>query len=219
MIIVAFADIHDNIKGFDAVAEDLSAADTVVLIGDLTDFGRQPEAARVVKAARRYNDRILAVPGNCDYPEVDAYLVREGISVHRRGVVIDGVAFLGVGGSLPCPGKTPNEFSEEHFKAFLAEAASGLPPAHPLVLVTHQPPLGTVTDRVRNGRHVGSESVRLFIEHIQPVLCLTGHIHEGRGMDTIGRTPVVNPGPLSRGGYVYARIGQRLEELEIRGQS
>jgi Icc-related predicted phosphoesterase len=52
---------------------------------------------------------------------------------------------------------------------------------------------------------------------MQPVLCLTGHIHEGRGMDSIGRNRVVNPGVLSRGGYVYARVGRRVEEREIHG--
>jgi len=58
----------------------------------------------------------------------------------------------------------------------------------------------------------------VLLERMQPVLCVTGHIHEGRGMDSIGRTRVVNPGPLSRGGYVYARVGRRVEALEIRGE-
>jgi predicted phosphodiesterase len=78
MIIVPLADIHDNLGHLDAVAKDLSAADTVLLVGDLTDFGRETEVSRVVKTVRRHNGRILAVPGNCDYPEADVYLV------HRR---------------------------------------------------------------------------------------------------------------------------------------
>lgn len=216
MIIVALADIHDNLEGLSAASEDLSAADVVLLVGDLTNFGRQDAASRVVRAIRKYSDRVLAVPGNCDYPEVDAYLRGEGINLHRRCVVVEGVAFVGIGGSLPCPGRTPNEFSEEDFEAFLAEAGSAVHPYDPLVLVTHQPPRGTVTDRIWNGLHVGSESVRAFIIGMQPVLCLTGHIHEGRGVDSIGRTKVVNAGPLSTGGYVYARVGRNAAEVEIR---
>ncbi|MFQ5932396.1 MAG: metallophosphoesterase [Nitrospiraceae bacterium] len=123
MIIVALADIHDDLEGLGVIAEDLSAADVVLLTGDLTNFGRQAGAARVVRAVRQYTDRVLAVPGNCDYPEVEAYLSHEGVNLHRRSVVIAGFAFLGVGGSLPCPGRTPNEYSEKEIEAFLAEAA------------------------------------------------------------------------------------------------
>ncbi|MFQ5932395.1 MAG: hypothetical protein ACE5MM_08305 [Nitrospiraceae bacterium] len=82
--------------------------------------------------------------------------------------------------------------------------------------MTHQPPRETVTDRLRNGLHVGSESVRTFIKRMQPILCLTGHIHEGRGIDSIGRTTVVNPGPLWTGSYAYARVSRRAVEVEIR---
>jgi Icc-related predicted phosphoesterase len=214
--IVALADIHDDLERLSAASKDLSAADIVLLVGDLTNFGRQIAAARVVRAVQKYNDRVLAVPGNCDYPEVDAYLTQEGISLHRKRILIDGIAFLGVGGSLPCPGKTPNEYSEDDFDAFLQEAATDLSPNVPAILVVHQPPRDTVADRLHNGIHVGSESVRTFITQAAPILCFTGHIHEGRGMDSIGRTQVVNPGPLWMGKYAYAQVGRDGAEVEIR---
>ncbi len=216
MIIVALPDIHDDVGRLGTVAEDLSAADLVLLVGDLTNFGRQAAAERIVRAVRKYNSRILAVPGNCDYPEVDAYLTREGINLHRKSTLIDGIAFLGVGGSLPCPGRTPNEYSDRDFEAFLAEAASDLRPDAPVILISHQPPRNTVNDLAGIGRHVGSESVRAFIETVQPLLCFTGHIHEGRGMDSIGRTKVVNPGPLWTGNYAYARVSGDNAEVEVR---
>ncbi len=131
-------------------------------------------------------------------------------------MLIDGVNFLGVGGSLPCPGMTPNEFSDGDFEGFLAEAASDLRPDAPVILVSHQPPRNTVTDLAGIGRHVGSISVRAFIETVQPLVCFTGHIHEGRGMDCIGRTKVVNPGPLWTGSYAYARVRGKVAEVEIR---
>jgi Icc-related predicted phosphoesterase len=163
MIIVALPDIHDDVGRLGTVAEDLSAADLVLLVGDLTNFGRQAAAERIVRAVRKYNSHILAVPGNCDYPEVDAFLTSEGINLHRRSTLIDGIAFLGVGGSLPCPGRTPNEYSDRDFEAFLAEAASDLRPDAPVILVSHQPPRNTVNDLAGIGRHVGSESVRAFV--------------------------------------------------------
>jgi Icc-related predicted phosphoesterase len=73
-----------------------------------------------------------------------------------------------------------------------------------------------VNDLAGIGRHVGSESVRAFIETVQPLLCFTGHIHEGRGMDSIGRTKVVNPGPLWTGNYAYARVSGDNAEVEVR---
>ncbi len=215
-MIVALADIHDDLERLGTAAGDLVAADIVLLVGDLTNFGRQAAATRVVRAVRQYNNRVLAVPGNCDYPEVDAYLTQEGINLHRKSRVVDGVAFVGVGGSLPCPGKTPNEFSDREFESFLAEAVSELNPGAPVILVSHQPPRNTVTDFARIGRHVGSQSVRVFIETVQPQICFTGHIHEGRGIDCIGRTSVINPGPLWTGSYACARVGGEVAEVEIR---
>lgn len=216
MMIVALADIHDDLERLGTAAGDLAAADVVLLVGDLTNFGRQAAATRVVVAVRKYNNRVLAVPGNCDYPEVDAYLSQEGISLHRRSTVINGVAFLGVGGSLPCPGKTPNEYSDREFETFLVEAKSELSSDAPVILVSHQPPRDTVTDLARIGRHVGSQSVRVFIETVQPLICFTGHIHEGRGIDSIGRTTVINPGPLWTGRYACARVRGEVAEVEIR---
>jgi Icc-related predicted phosphoesterase len=41
---------------------------------------------------------------------------------------------------------------------------------------------------------VGSKAVRRAIETYQPILSLHGHIHESRGVATIGRTVCINPG-------------------------
>ena len=74
----------------------------------------------------------------------------------------------------------------------------------------------TTTDLLPGGQHVGSRSVRDFIERVQPEVCLTGHIHEAVSRDTIGRTQVLNPGMLSLGGYVHISLtGGRLA-AEIR---
>jgi Icc-related predicted phosphoesterase len=51
---------------------------------------------------------------------------------------------------------------------------------------------------------------------VQPLICFTGHIHEARGIDAIGRTKLINPGPLREGGYAYAVLHDDVETLEIR---
>ncbi|MHB9093465.1 MAG: metallophosphoesterase family protein, partial [Eubacteriales bacterium] len=40
----------------------------------------------------------------------------------------------------------------------------------------------------------GSTAVRKAIEKYQPVLVLSGHIHEAKGAVKMGRTTVINPG-------------------------
>ena len=49
------------------------------------------------------------------------------------------------------------------------------------------------------------------------LICFSGHIHEARGIETIGETKVINPGSLREGKYAYARINTRIEKIEIRG--
>ena len=219
MIVVALTDIHGDASRIGRFSNDISDADIVLLSGDLTHFGRRDEARGIIDTIRKWNDRILAVPGNCDYPEVGAYLTDEGINLDRRTVFIENTALIGVGGSLPCPGKTPNEFSEEEFERFLAEAASGLDPTTPSALVVHQPPFDTHADLVSDGRHVGSRSIRSFIDEYHPLICFAGHIHEAQGISTVSGTKVVNPGPAGSGNYTYGRIGDRVEQVEIRSPS
>ncbi len=212
--IVGLADIHGDVEAVRRVAPRLTQAHAILLLGDITDFGGAAEAAKVVDVLAEYNPRILAVPGNCDRPEVGEYLRERGASL-GSGLIIDGVAFIGVGGSLPCPGGTPNEMSEEQLAAALAATGQGLPPGIPTVLVTHQPPYDTEADIVAGGRHVGSRSLREYIREHQPLLNICGHIHESRGMDRIGSCRVVNPGPLGEGRYAWAMLGQMAYGYEV----
>jgi Icc-related predicted phosphoesterase len=216
MIIVALTDIHGSEIALDQIAADLEAADVVILAGDLTSFGHRREAGRVIQDVTRFARNVLAVPGNCDYPDVSAYMDELGINLHGSHKVIDGIAFLGVGGSLPAPGSTPFEFNEAELERLLADAIGDLPSASPKVLVSHQPPVNTASDQIYSGEHVGSTAVRSFIETFQPMLCLTGHIHEAAGVSTLGRTRIVNPGPFGRGGYTFAVVEGDVEQLEIR---
>ena len=216
MKIIALPDLHENIGRLEKIGAELSQVDLVLLVGDLTNSGKTAEASRVVDAVRQYNRSILAVTGNWDTPEVEAYLTGHGLNLHRRNVIVDGIAFLGVGGSLPSPMNAPNEFSEVKFKEFLQEAAFGLEPSMPKILVAHQPPIETLVDKAWSDQRLGSRSVRAFIEEAQPVICFSGHIHEAVGMDTLGRTRLINPGPLSQGGYAYAEVDPKVATLEIR---
>ena len=63
---------------------------------------------------------------------------------------------------------------------------------------------------------MGSKAVRAFIEQRQPLICFTGHIHEGVGVDQIGKTNIINPSSLSEGNYAYAEVTKEgIQVLEI----
>jgi Icc-related predicted phosphoesterase len=65
----------------------------------------------------------------------------------------------------------------------------------PLVLICHAPPLNSSLDRIRDGLHGGSRSVRDFIEKHQPRDFFCGHIHEAEGVvEHFGATRAQNVG-------------------------
>jgi len=216
MIVIGLADIHGSPPDMDILAGILSQADVGLLIGDLTNFGGEAEADSVVSPILKKSRKIFAVSGNCDLEGVDAYLNKEGINLHGRREVFNGIGFIGLGGSLITPFGTPNELTESEIAQVLKKSLNRISENMPLVFVSHQPPIQTACDRLSTGAHVGSLSVREFIETHQPLVCFTGHIHESSGTDKIGKTHIINPGQLGRGGYAYAEIHNERVMVEIR---
>jgi len=202
MRIVSFGDIHMSLRTIERLAPHLEAADLVILSGDLTNFGGSADAAAVLAATRRHARDVLAVCGNLDQPEVIDFLREQGVSLHGESRRYDDVAIFGCGGSNATPFRTPTELSEEEIGALLNAAHAPVADTPRRLMVCHTPPVHTKTDRILSGAHVGSPVVRAFIETHQPDACITGHIHESAGVDTIGRTVVVNAGAFRDGGYI-----------------
>ena len=215
MKIVGIVDLHGNASHAPALAAEVPDADLLLIGGDLTNFGRGDDAAAITVATAPCAPKQLAVLGNCDYPEIRDRLIAQSLNLDRTGVMVDGVRIIGVGGSTPCPGKTPNEYPDEELGTFLSGALGEVEGDGPMVMVSHQPPADTVVDRVPNGSHVGSPAVRAFIEEHQPLVCLSGHIHEGDGLDRIGNTQLVNPGPFMLGHYVVIEVAEGRAEVSI----
>ena len=201
MRIIAFGDIHMAPANAGKIPA-IDAADLLIVTGDITNYGNSLEAESVLNRLADLNSSLLAVAGNLDQPDVAHYLEDRGQSLHGRGLVLDGLGVMGLGGSNYTPFHTPYEFSEPQLASFLVSGYAQIRVAADFILVSHAPPVDTETDRLADGSHVGSSAVRTFIEERQPLLCITGHIHESRGQDKIGRTIVLNPGMLKEGGYI-----------------
>ena len=215
MKIINISDIHGNLMPIDGLGAALCPVDLVIIAGDLTHFGDGRDAEDVISSVAKYNRNILAVTGNCDTKSVNEYLTAKGLNIHGRSVNINGLSFAGAGGSLPCPSPTPNVYTEEEYAGIFEKAFEG-PGDAPRILVSHQPPYNTLNDTLANGSHVGSRTVREYIERYKPLVCFTGHIHEAPGIDTIGGTKIVNPGPLGTRSYAYLDITDKINILEIR---
>jgi Icc-related predicted phosphoesterase len=65
-------------------------------------------------------------------------------------------------------------------------------------------------DILHSGIHAGSIAVREFIEEHEPELVVCGHIHEARGVDAIGKSTIVNCGPLFKGSYALIETGPEI---------
>jgi Icc-related predicted phosphoesterase len=220
MKIIALPDIHAQTGPVEALGDFLASVDLILLVGDLTNAGGiaggVSEARAVIQTVSKFNANLLAVPGNWDPAEVEAFLTEGNINLNGCSRVIDQIAFMGAGASLPCLIPTPNEVNETDLERCLNQAAAGLALEIPKILVTHQPPLNTRADLAQGKTHVGSQAVRAFIENNQPMICFTGHIHESVGIDRIGSTRIVNPGPPWQGGFAYAELVHgEIKTLEI----
>jgi len=216
MRIVSFGDIHMSLRTIDQLAPELAAADLAILSGDLTNFGGSTAAAQVLAATRRHTRTVLAVSGNLDQLDVIDFLRDEGVSLHGESRRLDDLGIFGCGGSNPTPFHTPTELSDEEIGLLLERGYAGVADAPHRLMICHTPPAHTTTDRIASGHHVGSPSVRAFIEEHQPEVCITGHIHESAGVDRIGRTTVVNAGALRDGGYVVVTSGPEGLAAELR---
>jgi len=199
---IAIGDIHESIDTLASIPG-LDKAEGVIISGDLTNRGTRRAGERVLDAVAAINPRILAQPGNMDTDEVQAVLRERGIDIHLKvRELAPGLGLMGVGLSTPTPFGTPGEVEEETLSDWLDATGAGLVKFKKMIAIIHEPPRNTAVDRLSNGQHVGSPSVRRFLERVQPDVAVTGHIHESTGSDRVGATLVINPGMLAGGGYV-----------------
>jgi hypothetical protein len=213
--LIALPDLHDKSEHLKRIGKALYEVDAVLLVGDMTN-GSMQHLLRLLAILEDFNEHIYAIPGNMDTAAMVAHLTREGVSVHRSWQMLDGMAVCGMGGALPFAGEYV--FSEAEFAQYLPDTVQGLATSTPKILLCHQPPYGTLCDRLKSGQQVGSTAVRAFIEREQPLLCFSGHIHEAQGIDRIGATYIVNAGPLwQSNAYAYLEIeANTVKTLEIR---
>jgi uncharacterized protein len=214
MKILAVTDIHGaNSKVLDMLKRE--TPDLLIIGGDLTTYGSVRDVKDAVNIFKNSCANMLCISGNMDSKEHDTFYTEVGISINGKGYMVGDIGIFGVSAAPFSFLRTPYEISEEDIYFLIQEGYKNVVGARVKVLVSHAPPNGTTTDIIRSGKHVGSMSVRKFIETEQPAVVICGHIHEARGVDMLGASTIVNCGEGSQGYYAVLSI----EDDKIRIQS
>ena len=186
-------------------------ADVVVIPGDITHFGSVQNARELLLPLVKLQLPIFFVPGNCDPPSLAEINMKNARCIHGSCETYDNTMFAGVGGCPLSPFNTPFELTEDEIMKVLNQGFKQCQTKSWLILVSHTPPKNTKLDAAFSGEHVGSSSVRQYIEDKQPSIVFCGHIHEARGIDRIGNTVIVNPGPARHSQCAVANLDEKIE--------
>ena len=214
MRFLGVTDLHGSHRTLERIVAEAGPVDAVLLGGDVTHFGSPDGVEQAVRLARASGGAVLAVAGNCDSAEIDRRLVELGVSLNGRGVELAGVGVHGVSAIPPWIPKMYHSTEEELGAALEAGYAEVADAAQHCVLA-HVPPHGLKVDRVFWGRHVGSKALRTFVHQRKPALVLCGHVHEGRGIERVGPTTVVNCGYGAKGHYALIDVDHEVT-VELR---
>ncbi len=163
-----------------------------------------------------------------DRKDYFANLMRKYKNIHRIDYSyfkLGNLVFIGARGHSN-PGKVMSKAFRKHkrilerlFEKFSRENKEGR-----VIFVSHNVPYKTKLDKIGmhaheevRGKHYGSKLVRRIIAKCQPILHVGGHIHEGRGMQKLGRTVCVNPGAVHQGQYAIVELPEgKNERIKIK---
>lgn len=209
--VMGLSDFHGNQSAASAAAERILAEgpSMILVAGDISD-GAFASAAKLLAILGNLEVPTLFVPGNWDSPRLYGWSGRFVKNLHGACESVEGYVIAGVGGSVQTPFKTPFELDEQDVSQILIQAVSGCVSGR-LILLSHCPPRGTKLDKTKSGIHAGSWSVRQFIESRRPVLVVSGHVHEAQGIDNLGSTVIVNPGPAYDGNYAKIELHDKVQ--------
>lgn len=215
--IMVIADIHGEFEKFSKIVDKTKEHDfdLVICPGDFTDVFNTPEGYSQVDITELILQKLLSfgkpvfcVPGNHDPYDTLDLLDEYNVNIHGRVKKFRGLEFVGFGGAAT-PFNTKFEPTEEEIKETLEKRVNDI--KGKFILVTHNPPFGTNLDKTETGEHVGSKTIREFIEKNKPLLAISAHIHEAGGIDKLGGTTLFYPGVAYEGYYGLVEVGKEIK--------
>src|SRR5919108_3056108 len=206
MRVAYLVDIHGRFEAVPHALEEIGDVDLLIIGGDITTGGTPDEAEQAIESWRPLAPQLLALAGNMDSAAIDARLAELGVALDGRGLSFGDVGVFGVSAAPISPLRTPYELPDDELERRIEGGFAGVAGCRLKIFCPHAPPLDTACDRLPSGEHVGSATIRAFIEREQPDAVLCGHIHEARAEDVVGRSKVVNPGPVHAGHYALVDV-------------
>jgi len=156
--------------------------------------------------------RCVMMPGNDDRLDIDQVFSRSDFVVNPEGKVLNldkDHEMISSGYANITPWKCPRDMPEEKLGEKIEGMVSQVKNMERCIFNFHCPPYDSGLDSapklddkfqpVMSSMGMvmvpaGSTEIRKAIEKFQPMLGLHGHIHESRGIASIGRTLCINPG-------------------------
>lgn len=217
MKFLVIADIHSECDVLDKMDEVFNDVDAVLFAGDFADAIHHKGGDETLEKLVKKHDEIYAVLGNQDEADFIEKIEDAGINAECILNYTNGIAIVGSGGATEFTHDTPNERKESDIMSdfdilqSIKEDYASVDAFSNLIIISHNPPKDTKCDAVNENLHAGSQKLRNLIEEIKPLAVVTGHIHEGTGIDKIGETVVINPGSLGFSGTYAIMEVQKID--------
>jgi len=193
MKILVFTDPHGNLNLLEQHKETSKKVDAVLISGDLTYAGQDLE--HILTTLNKFHAPVYVIHGNHEDEEELGMLcepLENVIFVHKKILPL-GDFHIGAFSTSGMRTKYPEfeEWAQKHEKE--------IKNCKQLLWMDHPPPYDTVLDELDADWHVGSKSLREFIEKFAPKYVSCGHIHETfEQEDSIKDTIIINSGPVGR---------------------
>ncbi len=186
MRLLAFSDLHWDLRRAASLVERSADVDVVIGAGDFASVHRGLD--ETIAALQPIATPTLVVPGNNETEEALRGACADwpaATVLHGEGLDLDGTSFFGLGAGVPVtPWDWSFDLTEDEAEAKLAGCPEGA------VLVLHSPPKGHLD------KGLGSEAILRAIERERTPLAVFGHIHECWGGESrVDGTRLLNLGP------------------------
>ena len=218
---LVISDMHGNLENIDKLDSVFKEVEGVFCAGDFAECFKPETGKPVLEKLAVKHEAVFAVCGNCDEMEFNEELEGQDISVHKSLVFHDGLAISGSSGGSIFTNETANERTEEDLMSDFEIVENSTEACGDengkwsnLILISHNPPKTEKIDSPAPGVHAGSQLLTDFILKHSPTLVVTGHIHEGRAVEKIGNSTVINPGSLAEGKYAIVEIIKNGDSFE-----
>jgi hypothetical protein len=194
MKVLFFIDTHGSQSAMRKLKEKAKDADLLVCGGDFTIF--ENDMTKILEEFNSWNRPVIIIHGNHEISNT-VKAECEGLKnlhfIHKTYFIIDDLIFYGYGGGGFGIRDESFKHDAELFMQEFKKLSESNHKKYRLVLVTHAPPYGTNIDNI--GTHVGNQSITEFILKYQPIIAMSGHIHETAGVDEkMNSTRIFNPG-------------------------